>query len=175
MNFLKISFFAPVASVILLLTVLAPARAQPEAKPKDFRKELSEINLYTATTEDQLNSVSSFGDVYPSDWAYQALKKLVESYGCIAGYPNGTFKENRPISRYEAASLLNSCLDKVSQITDEIRALIRAFGTELSVLKGRVDGIEARVGELEATNFSTTTKLKVDMGWLLSGTRYTAA
>jgi hypothetical protein len=37
---------------------------------------------------------------------------------------------------------------------------MKEFEKELAILKGRVDGLEARVGELEATQFSTTTKLK---------------
>jgi hypothetical protein len=64
------------------------------------------------------------------------------------------------MTRYEAAALLNACLDRVTEVTDEVRRLISEFETELAVLRGRVDGLEARVGELEATQFSTTTKLK---------------
>ena len=64
------------------------------------------------------------------------------------------------MTRYEAAALLNACLDRVTEITDEVRGLVAEFESELAVLSGRVDGLEARVGELEATQFSTTTKLK---------------
>ena len=81
-------------------------------------------------------------------------------YGCVAGYPNGTFRGNRAMTRYEAAALLNACLDRVTEVTDELRRLMSEFESELAVLRGRVDGLEARVGELEATQFSTTTKLK---------------
>ena len=127
----------------------------------DLERALPEIDRYSSFSDDQITSVTAFGDVYPTDWAYQALKNLVESYGCVAGYPDGTFRGNRPISRYEAAALLNACLDNISQVTDEIRALIREFEAELAVLKGRVDGLEARVGELEAMQFSTTTKFNM--------------
>ena len=109
---------------------------------------------------DQVTSVTQLSDVYPTDWAYQALSNLVETYGCVAGYPNGTFRGNRAMTRYEAAALLNACLDSVTGMTDELKRLIREFETELAIIKGRVDGLEARVGELEATQFSTTTKLK---------------
>jgi hypothetical protein len=44
-------------------------------------------------------------------------------------------------------------------VTDELKRLMKEFEKELAILKGRVDGLEARVGELEATQFSTTTKL----------------
>ena len=43
-------------------------------------------------SQNQVTSVSQFSDVRPTDWAYQALSNLVERYGCVAGYPDGTFK-----------------------------------------------------------------------------------
>merc|ERR1712216_547436 len=109
-----------------------------------------------AASADQVTSVTQFSDVYPTDWAYQALSNLVEQYGCVAGYPNGTFRGNRAMTRYEAAALLNACLDRVTEVTDELRRLITEFETELAILRGRVDGLEARVGELEATNGGTS-------------------
>ncbi len=120
-----------------------------------------------AASADQVTSVTQFSDVYPTDWAYQALSNLVEQYGCVAGYPNGTFRGNRAMTRYEAAALLNACLDRVTEVTDELRRLVAEFETELAVLSGRVDGLEARVGELEATQFSTTTKLSGSTAWVL--------
>ncbi len=116
------------------------------------------VSDYAATGE-QVTSITQFSDVYPTDWAYQALSNLIERYGCVAGYPSGSYKGNRAMTRYEAAALLNACLDRVTEVTDELRRLLKEFETELSVLRGRVDGLEARVGELEATQFSTTTKL----------------
>jgi hypothetical protein len=125
-----------------------------------------------AASADQVTSVTQFSDVYPTDWAYQALSNLVEQYGCVAGYPNGTFRGNRAMTRYEAAALLNACLDRVTEVTDELRRLLKEFETELAILRGRVDGLEARVGELEATQFSTTTKLKGVTNWVLGAAKY---
>ena len=122
--------------------------------------------------EEQVTSVTQFSDVYPTDWAYQALSNLVEQYGCVAGYPNGTFRGNRAMTRYEAAALLNACLDRITEITDELRRLIKEFETELAILRGRVDGLEARVGELEATQFSTTTKLSGLATFVLGANRF---
>ena len=124
----------------------------------------SELNIdgvsdYAATGE-QVTSITQFSDVYPTDWAYQALSNLIERYGCVAGYPNGTYRGNRAMTRFEAAALLNACLDRITEVTDELKRLMKEFEKELAILKGRVDGLEARVGELEATQFSTTTKLK---------------
>ncbi|MGF1674123.1 MAG: iron uptake porin, partial [Rivularia sp. (in: cyanobacteria)] len=64
----------------------------------------------------QVTSVSQFSDVQPTDWAFQALQSLVERYGCIAGYPNGTYRGNRALTRYEFAAGLNACLDRVNEL-----------------------------------------------------------
>jgi hypothetical protein len=93
----------------------------------------------------------------------------VERYGCVAGYPNGTFGGGQAMTRYEAAALLNACLDRVSEVTDDLKRLMSEFQGELAVLRGRVDGLEAKVGELEATQFSTTTKLRGEVSFVLGG------
>jgi hypothetical protein len=69
------------------------------------------VNQYATETE-QVTSINQFSDVRPTDWAYQALSNLIERYGCVAGYPNGTFKGGQAMTRYEAAALLNACLDR---------------------------------------------------------------
>jgi hypothetical protein len=120
----------------------------------------ADLNRYAPVASDQITNISQFGDVQPTDWAYQALNNLVEQYGCVAGYPNGTFKGAKPLSRFEAAALLNSCLDRVTEATDELKRLAEEFKNELAVIRGRIDGIEKKIGKLEATQFSTTTKLQ---------------
>ena len=78
------------------------------------------VSDYAATGE-QVTSITQFSDVYPTDWAYQALSNLIERYGCVAGYPNGTYRGNRAMTRFEAAALLNACLDRVTEVTDELK------------------------------------------------------
>ncbi|WP_322656795.1 iron uptake porin [Dendronalium sp. ChiSLP03b] len=125
-----------------------------------------------ANTIAQVTSVSQLSDVQPTDWAFQALQSLVERYGCIAGYPNGTYRGNRAMTRYEFAAGLNACLDRVNELiataTAELvtkqdlatlQKLQEEFAAELATLRGRVDALEARTAELEANQFSTTTKL----------------
>jgi len=120
----------------------------------------------------QVTSVSQFSDVQPTDWAYQALSNLVTKYGCVAGYPNGTFKGKQAMTRYEAAALLNACLDRVTEMTEELKRLLKEFEKEMAVLKAKVDGLEAKTEELAATQFSTTTKLKGQSVFWLGGTKY---
>ena len=128
---------------------------------------MAAVNQYTSS--EQVTSATQFSDVQPTDWAYQALSNLVERYGCVAGYPNGTFRGGRAMTRYEAAALLNACLDRVTEVTDELKRLANEFAAELAVLKGRVDGLEAQVTTLEAQQFSTTTKLRGEANFVLGG------
>jgi hypothetical protein len=124
------------------------------------------VNQYSS---DQVTSISQLSDVQPSDWAYQALTNLVDRYGCVAGYPNGTYGGGKAMTRYEAAALLNACLDRVTEVTDELQRLATEFREELAVIQGRVSKLEAKVGQLEATQFSTTTKLKGEATFVLGG------
>ncbi|MBF2035563.1 MAG: carbohydrate porin [Leptolyngbyaceae cyanobacterium T60_A2020_046] len=118
----------------------------------------------------QITSVDELTDVLPSDWAYTALQNLVNTYGCIEGYPNRTFRGNQPLTRYEFAAGLNACLDVIAQIIGvggvnesdlaTIQRLQQEFQAELATLRGRVDALEAETAELRAQQFSTTTKLR---------------
>ncbi|MEO1373407.1 MAG: iron uptake porin [Cyanobacteria bacterium J06635_10] len=129
----------------------------------------------------QVTSVSQFTDVQPTDWAFQALQSLVERYGCIAGYPNSTFRGNRALTRYEFAAGLNACLDRINELIaiatekvgtgdlETLKRLQEEYSAELATLRGRVDGLEFRTAELEANQFSTTTKLKGEVVIAASG------
>ena len=122
-------------------------------------------------TMSQVTSVSQLADVQPTDWAFQALQSLVERYGCIAGYPNSTYRGNRALTRYEFAAGLNACLDRVNELIATttsnlgkqdlatLQRLQTEFSAELATVRGRVDALEANTAQLQANQFSTTTKL----------------
>ena len=137
------------------------------------QQEIDELKAWRS--KNQVTSVNQFSDLRPSDWAYQALSNLVEKYGCVAGYPDGTYKGGQAMTRYEAAALLNACLDRVTEVTDELQRLMDEFKKELAVLKGRVDGLEAKVGTLEAQQFSTTTKLSGLATFVVGGIAYSGS
>ena len=159
----------------------------PSAQPQAESNVLEQINEYSTEGSDsadavgQVTSVSQLSDVRPTDWAFQALQSLVERYGCIAGYPDGSFRGNRAMTRYEFAAGLNACLDKVSQFIQgsrnrvlredlaSMQRLQEEFAAELATLRGRVDVLEARATELEANQFSTTTKLNGEVIFGLTG------
>lgn len=120
----------------------------------------------------QVTSVSEFADVSPGDWAYEAWAYLANSeqqggLDCLEGYPDGSFRGRQALTRYEFAAGLASCLDAVvgrlenldPEALARIEALQREFARELADLRGRVDLLEDRTAELEANQFSTTTRL----------------
>ncbi|MEI6331005.1 MAG: iron uptake porin [Pseudanabaena sp. ELA645] len=120
-----------------------------------------------------VTSVSQLSDVRPTDWAFTALQSLVERYGCIAGYPDRTFRGNQATSRYEFAAGINACLDKINEIISAgladkvskediatLQKLQEEFAAELATLRGRVDSLDAKTAKLEAQQFSVTTKLE---------------
>ena len=120
----------------------------------------------------QVTSVSQLSDVQPTDWAFQALQSLVERYGAIAGYPDGRFRGEQAMTRSEFAAGLNAALERIDELvatgssaitqTDlaTLQRLQTDFATELATLRGRVDRLEAQTAQLEANQFSTTTKLE---------------
>ncbi len=178
--------FAGGVSFLCLLAGLLPLKAFASSKPDTssplVSQPLSQQNGKTPSkdnpsppsdsTEDQVTSVSQLSDVNPTDWAFQALQSLVERYGCIAGYPNGTYRGNRAMTRYEFAAGLNACLDRVNELiatatSDLVRKedlatlqkLQETFAPEVATLRGRVDAVETRTAQIETNQFSTTTKL----------------
>ena len=163
-------------AVMLLISAVQPATANSVAleqtpSPKQFTSVPAASSVNNSNTMAQVTSVSQLSDVQPTDWAFQAVQSLVERYGCIAGYPDGTFRGNRALTRYEFAAGLNACLDRVNELVATASAgvgkedlatlqkLQEEFSAELATLRGRVDTLEAATAELEANQFSTTTKL----------------
>ena len=138
---------------------------------------LEQIDRYSNGLENQgsigqVINVNQLKDVSPGDWAYEALRNLVERYGCIAGYPDGTYRGNRALTRYEFAAGINSCLQQIERIIaagttdfvsrgdlETLQRLTQEFEAELATLGTRVDNLEGRVAFLEDNQFSTNTKL----------------
>ena len=165
----------------------------------------------------QITNVQQLRDVSPTDWAYEALRSLVDRYSderslapqsvssdrrkttgthsrprerrvapasrrdfasfrscgshrCISGFLNQTYRGNQPLSRYEFAAGLNSCLNQIERLiassdnvdrsdVETVQRLSQEFEAELAALGGKIDNQENRTAILEDNQFSTTTKL----------------
>ena len=89
-------------------------------------------------------------------------------------FPNQTYRGSQPLSRYEFAAGLNSCLNQIERLIassetvtnedlDTIQRLNEEFAAELATIAGRVDSLEGRTAFLEDNQFSTTTKLTANV------------
>jgi hypothetical protein len=171
MNKLRFQIFAGMVSTIVLRAT--PGRSvEPTTVPLNEPYSTSASQLQPIAELEQVTSVSQLSDVKPTDWAFQALQSLVERYGCIAGYPDRTYRGDRALTRYEFAAGLNACLDRINELIAAgtanlvnksdlvaLQKLQEQFTTELAQIKGKVTDLEGKVKVLEGKQFSTTTKL----------------
>jgi hypothetical protein len=86
-------------------------------------------------------------DVSATNWAFGAIESLNAKYGCIAGYPNGTFKPENYATRAEMAALVNACVDRISEFQDAKDAQLAAA---LKAQAAQWAGTQAAVAKLEA-------------------------
>lgn len=179
----QLSALLPLTSVILgcNLLILSPVSAQvdpvntPSADNSITPTLWSQIEHYSQqyTSFDTITRVSELRDVSPVDWAYEALRNLVENYSCLAGSTEQTFEGNRALTRYEFAAALKMCLGKIENLISELnndslnqedlltlQRLQEEFAKELENFTTELDALEGQVARLENQVFSTTTILR---------------
>ncbi len=211
----RIYQLAPVFAIYLMLSSSSDATEIPKNKEINFNKpdkislkiadrqanfadnfslKSNQINLLIT----QVNNIEQLNDIKPTDWSYEALKSLIERYGCIEGFPKRTqvgeetlpnvssqaYRGQQSVTRAEFVAGLNACLNKIEKTialsqdvaqtdVETVLRLMQEFQTELAILQGRTDGSRARLDDLSATQFSTTTKLRgeaiIGLGSIVSG------
>ena len=133
---------------------------------ENFDKQINDARLLIA----QVNNVERLKDIEPTDWSYEALRGLIDRYNCISGFEDNSFRGEQAVSRAEFVAGLNSCLNEVENLlsnsdampqadVETVLRLMQEFQSDLAILKGKADGIQARLDDLSATQFSTTAKL----------------
>ena len=99
-------------------------------------------------------AANPFSDVTPDSWAYQAVSQLAQS-GIVNGYPDGTFKGQNNITRYEMAQMVAKAMANQDRANAEQQAMINRladeFSNELNNLGVRVARLEDRVGNVKVT------------------------
>ena len=181
----------------ILITSIGSNYASAQTQPDEI---IDRIEQYTEEGREnnieQVTNVNQLRDVSPTDWSYEAIKSLTERYGCISGLPDGTFQGDRPITRNEFATGLNSCFQQIERslnsqekpnlmsvfygntqiFTEEdgsiatITAEGNMFESELATVGGRTDESESRIFTLEDNQFSPTTKLTGETVFSFSNT-----
>ena len=114
---------------------------------------LDDMKSYGSSSSKSEGFTNNYVKIQPGDFVHQSINDLAKSRGCSFDI------SNKALSRFEAAAIVNSCLGDVAEVTTVERSLIDEFSSELALIRGRIDGIEARLNEFEAGSFSSTTTL----------------
>jgi Carbohydrate-selective porin, OprB family len=144
-------------SVRVAASETTPATTTPVAQPETDRPEVAT------------------DIVKPGDWSYTALQGVASKYGCNSNL------NNQPVSQIEFARSLNTCLGKVepmlaqqpSTVTaadlEVIKRLTQEYRAQLAEIDGRLTSADKRVAQAQANQFSTTTKLKGEAIFNITG------
>jgi hypothetical protein len=114
-------------------------------------------------------------DIPPNSWAYQSIVELVND-GIVVGYPDGTFKGNRPLTRYEAAVIVERAVQYLTkQLANPqtaptvspsdiaaLRNLVAEFRGDIDALKLKVSDLDTRLAQVEATQKKDETAQRND-------------
>ena len=107
------------------------------------------------TTSSFVMADNAFSDVNPDDWSYKAVSQLADE-GVIDGYPDGTFKGNKNITRYEMGQIVARLMAKEDTLTADQKATLDKLSTDYA---GELDNLGVRVDKLENQVFKDTTFL----------------
>jgi Carbohydrate-selective porin, OprB family len=131
----------------------------------------------TPATPAETDSPEVAGEIVkPGDWQYTALQGVAAKYGCNSNL------NNQPVSQIEFARGLNSCLGKVEPMLAQqpaavtaadlevITKLTQEYRTQLTEIDGRLIGVDTKITQAQASQFSTTTKLKGEAVFNLTST-----
>ena len=112
-----------------------------------------------AATAFNVSAANPFADVDTSSWAYQAVSRLSDQ-GVVDGYPDGTFKGDKNVSRYELAQIIARLMAKEESLNDSQRATVQKLSAEYA---GELQSLGVRVKELEKKtgNLSNITEIRV--------------
>ena len=112
-----------------------------------------------ATAAFTVSAANPFADVDTSSWAYQAVSQLSDQ-GVVDGYPDGTFKGGKNVSRYELAQIIARLMAKEDSLNDSQKAVVQKLSAEYA---DDLQNLGVRVKELEKKtgNLSTITELRV--------------
>lgn len=108
-------------------------------------------------------------------WTEAALTDLMASQGCRTSTPLTATTGQRALSRWDAAALLQTCLQQLAPVTGDLRQLQNELAAELAVLQGQLGSGMARVRALEAAAFSTTTTLSGQVSFVLGGNAFSGS
>lgn len=159
---MKTSLFS-VGLTAVGMALLAPsAIAYPISKTTASMTELALPTLtapvnagleMAAPQQAQVLPAGDFVDVAPTHWAYNAVNNLAESYGCLAGYPDGTFRGDDLVTRYEFAAAMDACMGTLLQLVESVPSVsseqildeLDELNAELGTLSDEIEDSESEI------------------------------
>mgnify|MGYP001467441707 CR=1 FL=1 len=111
----------------------------------------TELNIKDASIYSQVESIPTFDQIYPTDWAYEAISDIAKSRGCLGSIPEGN------LTRLEAATILNKCLTNAAKLTEQETRIITELNSELARVRANSDSLDFYENEFDAGTFSATT------------------
>lgn len=138
-----------------------------------IKKQLATIVVTTFTVGATVLAANPFSDVSQKDWSYQSVEQLA-SEGIINGYPEGTFKGQCSITRYEMAQMIAKAIAHQDKANAEQKAVIsklsNEYADELNSLGVRIDYLEKNFGHVQ-TNGNLRLRWQHQKGtWFNGGT-----
>jgi S-layer homology domain len=134
---------------------------------------------------DDVAQASPFADIPANSWAYSAIDQLQKD-GIVKGYPDGSFKGNRPMTRYEAGVITAAAVAYMESLVeahkpvaqpdfDAINKLIAAYGTELKTVENHVDKLQQQAdatGKLAAATAATVRRQQAHVIFIVRSGAY---
>ena len=124
-------------------------KRSPESRSRvAMGREIAELNARLQDMENKYNNLlqiltphaidpsktAEFPDVPRNHWAYQYISQLAGN-GILVGYPDGTFKGDVKMTRYEFATMLYRALQNGAPIDDNMKRAMNEFGPELQNIR----------------------------------------
>lgn len=158
-------------------TVEPEAAAETTVETKATESDLISVPEASTTSVELLSQNEPLpSDIDPSDWAFEAVSALIQRYDCLAGFPDGTFRGDESLTRFEFAAALHACFSTLLERQEEledvdlvvISRLQEDFATELAGLEEALDALGTRVTELEGSQFSRNFKLNGEIAFIVA-------
>ena len=124
-------------------------KRSPESRSRvAMGREIAELNARLQDMENKYNNLlqiltphaidpsktAEFPDVPRNHWAYQYISQLAGN-GILVGYPDGTFKGDAKMTRYEFATMLYRALQNGAPIDENMKRAMNEFGPELQNIR----------------------------------------
>lgn len=154
------------AGGFLMLGLLNTTIARADTATPPLAATATAASTNAGTTSADVSQADSLADVPTSSWAYAAVQQLVKD-SIITGYPNGTFKGDRPLTRYEMAVAVNRAITFIQRqyeaqktVSSEDLAAVRKLAdylqNEVKTIEAHLTTLDTRVAAVETQAAATT-------------------